>query len=171
MSSVNTRVGSEQGPEQRTQSGRVDRRGGLAAEVPEKTSARCLIRVLRNREFALFWSGQAISQTGTWMQQFAQGWVVTTLAGSAFALASVNFAAAIPMLLLMPFGGVVADRMERRRILLVTQWVMALLAVLMGVLIHADRLQLWHVWAIALFARRGYSLRYAGVPVVLPATG
>ncbi len=123
MSSVNTRVGSERGPEQRTQSGRVDRRGALAAEVPEKTSARCLIRVLRNREFALFWSGQAISQTGTWMEQFAQGWVVTTLAGSAFALASVNFAAAIPMLLLMPFGGVVADRMERRRVLLVTQWV------------------------------------------------
>jgi MFS family permease len=150
MSSANIRLGSEQGPEPRTQPGRLERRGALAGEVPEKTSARSVVRVLRNREFALFWSGQAISQTGTWMQQFAQGWVVTTLAGSAFALASVNFAAAIPMLLLMPFGGVVADRMERRRILLVTQWVMALLAVLMGVLIHADRLQLWHVWVIAL---------------------
>jgi MFS family permease len=106
--------------------------------------------VLRNREFALFWSGQAISQTGTWMQQFAQGWVVTTLAGSALALAWINFAASIPMLLLMPFGGVMADRGERRRILLVTQWAMALLAVLMGVLIQTGRLHLWQVWAVAL---------------------
>jgi len=121
MSSANTRVGSEQGPEQRTQSGRLDRREAVAAAVPKKTSVPGLIRVLRNREFALFWSGQAISQTGTWMQHFAQGWVVTTLAGSAFALASVNFAASIAMLALMPFGGVIADRMERRRILLVTQ--------------------------------------------------
>jgi len=150
MSSANTRVGSEQGPEQRTQSGRLDRRELVAAAVPEKTGVPGLIRVLRNREFALFWSGQAISQTGTWMQQFAQGWVVTTLAGSAFALASVNFAASIPMLALMPFGGVIADRMERRRILLVTQWVMALLAVALGALIHVGRLQLWHVWVIAL---------------------
>ena len=150
MSSADARVQSEQRPEQRTQPGRLDSGGAFAGEVPEKVSARKVVRVLRNREFALFWGGQAVSQTGTWMQQFAQGWVVTTLAGSAFALASVNFAASIPMLVLMPFGGVFADRMERRRILLVTQWVMALLAVLMGALIHAGRLQLWHVWVIAL---------------------
>ncbi len=109
-----------------------------------------MLHVLGSREFALFWSGQTISQTGTWMQQFAQGWVVTTLAGSALALASVNFAASIPMLILMPFGGVAADRMERRRILLVTQSVMAVLAVLLGMLIQAHRLRLWHVWLIAL---------------------
>ena len=104
---------------------------------------------LRNREFALFWSGQAISQTGTWMQQFAQGWVVTTLASSAFALASVNFAASIPILIMTPFGGVAADRMERRRILLVTQSLLAALAVVMGVLIQTGHLRLWHVWLIA----------------------
>ncbi len=108
------------------------------------------LRVLRNREFALLWSGQAVSQTGTWMQQFAQGWVVTTLAMSALALASVNFAAAIPAVILLPFGGVAADRMERRRILLVTQCAMALLAVLMGVLVLAGRLRLCYVWLIAL---------------------
>jgi MFS family permease len=109
-----------------------------------------VLHVLGSREFALFWSGQTISQTGTWMQQFAQGWVVTTLAGSALALASVNFAASIPMLILMPFGGVTADRMERRRILLVTQSVMAVLAVLLGVLIQVHHIRLWHIWAIAL---------------------
>jgi MFS family permease len=137
-------------PEQQTRPGGTDVDGAFAEQRPQRARARNILSVLGNREFALFWSGQAVSQTGTWMQQFAQGWIVTTLAGSAFALASVNFAASIPMLLLMPFGGVVADRMERRRILLVTQWVMALLAVVMGVLIHAGRLQLWHVWVIAL---------------------
>jgi MFS family permease len=109
-----------------------------------------LLRALRNREFALFWGGQAVSQTGTWMQQFAQGWVVTTLAPSALALASVNLAASIPALILMPFGGVMADRMERRRILLITQWSMAVLAVLMGALVLTGHLRLLHVWLIAL---------------------
>lgn len=65
------------------------------------------------------------------------------------ALASVNFAASIPILIMTPFGGVAADRMERRRILLVTQSVLAVLAVLMGVLIQTGHLRLWHVWSIA----------------------
>ena len=119
-------------------------------EIETKRPGKGLLRALRNREFALFWGGQAVSQTGTWMQQFAQGWVVTTLVPSALALASVNLAASIPTLILMPFGGVTADRMERRRILLVTQWTMAALAVLMGALVLSGGLQLWHIWLIAL---------------------
>jgi MFS family permease len=118
--------------------------------IETKRPRKGLLRALQNREFALFWGGQAVSQTGTWMQQFAQGWVVTTLAPSAFALASVNLAASIPTLILMPFGGVTADRMERRRILLVTQWAMGVLAVLMGALVLSGRLHLWHIWLIAL---------------------
>jgi len=104
-------------------------RGSLELGHPEppvgietKRLEKGLLRALRNREFTLFWGGQAVSQTGTWMQQFAQGWVVTTMVPSALALASVNLAASIPTLILMPFGGVAADRIERRRILLVTQW-------------------------------------------------
>src|SRR5437870_3782614 len=73
--------------------GRPPRQGGLA-----------VLRVLRHREFALFWAGQAISMVGTWMQIFAQGWVVATLTKSAIALGTVNFAGSFPMLLLMPFG-------------------------------------------------------------------
>ena len=138
----------------RPQQGPAQRDGKLGVSTKPKVAAkgaeRNVLRALRNREFALFWGGQAISQTGTWMQQFAQGWVVATLATSAFALASVNFAASIPALILMPFGGVAADRMERRRIMLVTQWTMAVLALLMGVLIQTGHLRLWHVWLIAL---------------------
>ena len=123
--------------------------GQGAADAPATAKPRKMLGALRNREFALFWSGQAVSQTGTWMQQFAQGWVVTNLASSAFALASVNLAASIPILLLTPFGGVAADRMDRRRILLVTQSVLAMLAVALGMLIHAGHLHLWHIWLIA----------------------
>src|SRR5438067_8735903 len=117
--------------------GLTERRGGLA-----------VLRVLRHREFAIFWGGQSISLIGTWMQAFAQGWVVTSLTSSAFALGLVNFASSIPTLVLIPFGGVAADRLERRRILIVTQWIMLILAVVMGVLVASHRLQIWHVYVI-----------------------
>jgi MFS family permease len=109
-----------------------------------------VLRVLRHREFAIFWAGQAISLVGTWMQGFAQGWVVATLTSSAFALGLINFAMSLPTLLLMPLGGVTADRVERRRILIVTQWMMLVLAALTACLIAAHRLQLWHLYGIAL---------------------
>src|SRR5438128_2696062 len=118
---------------------RAERRGGLA-----------VLRVLRHREFAIFWGGQAISLVGTWMQAFAQGWVVTGLTTSAFALGLINFASSIPTLLLMPFGGVVADRVERRRILIYTQWAAMALALITGLLVQTHRLELWHLYGVAL---------------------
>src|SRR6266700_7263775 len=102
---------------------------GIGRRVPgERRGGLAVLRVLRHREFAIFWGGQSISLVGTWMQQFAQGWVVTGLTTSAFALGLVNFAGSIPTLVLMPFGGVAADRLERRRILVWTQWTMPILA-------------------------------------------
>jgi len=84
---------------------------------------------------------------GTWMQQFAQGWVVAGLTSSAFALGLVNFASGIPMLLLAMYGGVIADRHEKRYILLITLAVQALLAVLIGRLVGQNRLEVWHIVA------------------------
>ena len=121
-----------------------------APAVIEKRGGFAVLRVLRHREFAIFWGGQAISLVGTWMQAFAQGWVVTGLTTSAFALGLVNFCSSIPTLVLMPFGGVTADRVERRRILVWTQLAMLILAALMGVLVALHRLQIWHVYVIAL---------------------
>src|SRR5262245_23166473 len=82
------------------------------------------LSIIGERDFRVIWTGQAISMTGTWMQAVAQGLLVLQLWNSAFALGAVNFANAIPSLVVMLFGGVLADRGDKRRILLVTQVVM-----------------------------------------------
>lgn len=114
------------------------------------TGGLTVLRVLRHREFAIFWSGLLVSMIGTWMQAFAQGLVVAKLSTSASALGWVNFAMSVPTLLLMPLGGVAADRWDRRKILIYAQWVMLALAVLTGYLLQSGRLELWHLYLIAL---------------------
>jgi len=109
-----------------------------------------VFRVLRHREFAIFWAGQGVSMVGTWMQGVTQGWVVANLTKTALALGLVHFLLSVPTLLLMPVGGVVADRFERRQVLILTQVLMLLLAVIMGALVVTNSLQLWHVYLIAI---------------------
>ncbi len=96
-----------------------------------------------------FW-GQLVSQVGTWMQTTAQGFIVFQLTDSTAYLGYVGFAAGAPALLLMLFGGVVADRVARRTLLLVTQSTMLLLALLLAVLTFAQLVQPWHIVLLAL---------------------
>ncbi len=122
----------------------------LAALTPRAVGFAAALRVLRRREFAFFWTGQTISMVGTWMQHFAQNWVLVGLTTSASALGLLNFAMSLPTLVLTPFGGVAADRFERRRILILAQWALLILAALTGVLLARDDLELWHLYGIAL---------------------
>src|SRR5829696_5044682 len=78
-------------------------------------------RALRHRNFQLFFSGQFISLTGTWMQTVAQSWLVYRLTGSVVLLGMIGFASQMPVFLLTPIGGATADRYNRHRILLITQ--------------------------------------------------
>src|SRR5689334_18062567 len=78
-------------------------------------------RALRHRNYQYFTSGQIISLCGTWMQTVAESWLVYRLTGSAVLLGSVGFASQIPVFLIAPFGGAIADRSNRRRILMITQ--------------------------------------------------
>src|ERR1700682_5411904 len=78
-------------------------------------------RALRHRNFALFFSGQLISLIGTWMQAVAQTWLVYRLTGSPILLGVVGFAGQFPVFLLGAFGGVVADRYHRHRVIVATQ--------------------------------------------------
>lgn len=116
--------------------------------------------VLSERDFRVVWIGQAISMVGTWMQAIAQGLLVLELWDSAFALGAVNFANAVPSLLVMLFGGVLADRADKRRILLVTQIVMGSLALALALLIVSDGVQFWMiiVATMALGVAFGYDM-------------
>src|SRR5437773_8309550 len=87
-------------------------------------------RALRHRNYQLFFGGQLISLTGTWMQSVAQSWLVYRLTGSAALLGLVGFASQIPVLLLAPVGGAIADRYDRRRMLIATQTTSMILAFL-----------------------------------------
>jgi MFS family permease len=126
----------------------------LGLRLPDSISA------LAERDFRVVWIGQAVSMTGTWMQMIAQGLLVLSLWNSAFALGALNFANAVPSLVVMLFGGVLADRADKRRILLATQAVMGVLALLVGLLVLADRIEYWMLIAatICLGIAFGYDM-------------
>ena len=101
------------------------------------------MHVLYNRNFRLYWVGQLISLTGTWMQGIAQNWLVVTLTDSVIALGLVNLAFALPNLVLTLTGGVAADRWDRRKLMIVTQVALMVIALVTAALIAADRLSIW----------------------------
>ena len=104
------------------------------------------MRALRNYDFRLFWSGNFLSNIGTWMQNVAQSWLVLTLtANSAFWLGVVGFAGSIPFLLFTLFGGVIADRVDKRWLLVVTQSIMMILAFILATLTLFKVITVWEV--------------------------
>ncbi|HEY3736120.1 MAG TPA: MFS transporter [Jatrophihabitans sp.] len=110
-----------------------------------------MFRALRVRNYRLFASGQLVSLTGTWMQRVAQDWLVLELTNSGTALGVVTALQFGPSLLLGPWGGVIADRGDKRRILLITQTALAVLALILGVLDLAGVVTYWHVLVLAMF--------------------
>src|SRR5690606_5832804 len=90
-----------------------------------------LSRALRHRNYRLFFVGQGVSLIGTWLTRVALGWWVYRLTGSELVLGVTSFAAQIPTFLLAPFGGVIVDRYDRHRILVVTQALAMLQSVLL----------------------------------------
>src|SRR5512140_1399795 len=102
-----------------------------------------------HRNYRLWFGGQLISLAGTWMQIIAQGWLVYDISKSEFALGMVGFAAAIPNLILAPWGGVIADRFPKRTLLVITQTASMLLAFVLSALAFAGVVQVWHVILLA----------------------
>jgi MFS family permease len=103
-----------------------------------------------SRNFRMFFVGQAISVTGTWMQMVATAWLVLQLTGSGVALGVETALAFGPILFLGAWGGMVADRHDKRRILVVTQTAFGVLALTLFVLVATDVVELWLVFAVAL---------------------
>lgn len=110
------------------------------------------IRALRHPNFRYFWFGQLISLIGTWMQSTAQGWLIYLLAKTEYGVANAAFYVGVigalgstPMFLLTLFAGVIADRYDRRRILILTQTILMILAAVLAFLVGIGHIRLWHV--------------------------
>src|SRR6188474_319396 len=107
------------------------------------------LRAFHSRNYRLFVVGQLISLIGTWMQSVAQSWLIYRITGSAALLGLIGFAGQIPIFILAPFGGVVADRMNRHRVRIATQTVMMLLAFALAALTLAGAVQVWQIFILA----------------------
>ena len=117
--------------------------------MPRRASASSTFRSLRTRNFRLFFLGQLVSQTGTWVQSVAIIWVVLEMTGDGFALGMATAAQFLPVLVLGAWAGVVADRVDRLRFLLVTQVAFAVVALGFTALIFTDNLGLPAIYALA----------------------
>lgn len=104
---------------------------------------------LANPNYRRYITGQATSLVGTWMQTVAQSWLVYQLTGSPAVLGTVIAVQTLPMLVLGPYGGVVADRMDKRKLMIGLQTMMSVQALLLGVLTVTGTVRLWHVFVLA----------------------
>ncbi len=105
---------------------------------------------LKHRNYRLYFFGQAVSVTGTWMQSLAMSWLVLTLTTSAIKLALVNVLQFAPTLVFGLLAGVLADRVPKRGLLVVTQSIAALCSATLAILIWLDQIDLWHIYVLAL---------------------
>jgi MFS family permease len=128
--------------------------GDPSAELAQANSLpqakwQLAMRALRHRNFQLFFSGQLISLIGTWMQTVAQSWLVYRITGSSLLLGSVGFASQFPVFLFAPFGGTMADRANRQRMIIGTQTASMILAFILAGLTLTGKVQVWHIFVLA----------------------
>src|SRR5277367_2465408 len=115
------------------------------------TGRRSIGRALRHRNYRLFFSGQSISLIGTWLTKVATSWLIYRLTGSAVLLGVLGFAGQIPSFLLAPLAGVLVDRWDRHRVLVVTQILAMIQSALLAGLALAGVINVWHVLALSVF--------------------
>ncbi len=121
---------------------------------------RRVFKAFTYRDFSLLWGGAFTSSVGTWMQAVAQNWLILTLTGSAFYLGLCAFLSDAPFLLFSLFGGVLADRVDRRRILLASQVVQLTSAFLLAGLVAASWVRVWHILVLAFVV--GFAQSFGG---------
>jgi len=117
----------------------------------KKTGLKLLLRALGSKNYRLYFIGQAVSLIGTWIQQIAMRWLVYRLTKSELLLGVVGFASDIPVFFLVPFAGVLADKLKRHRILAITQALSALQAFVLAILVITDQIAVWHVVVLGIF--------------------
>lgn len=115
------------------------------------STVKHILRALRYRNYRLFFLGQTISLTGTWMEHMAMGWLVYRLTNSAFALGAIGFTSSITTFFISPFAGVWADRLNRRRIVLAAQVLLMVQALVLAALVLTGVVRVWHIVVLSLF--------------------
>ena len=118
-------------------------------ELAQPSSALALLTVFRHRNYRLFFAGQLVSLMGTWMQSVAQAWLVYRLTHSPFLLGLTSFCAQVTVFFMASFGGMIADRVDRRKMLLVTQGLSMVQAAILAGLTIAGVVQVWEVIVLA----------------------
>lgn len=121
--------------------------GGPTASRPGRLPQG--LSAFNHRNYRLYFSGQLVSVTGTWMQSIAQAWLVLTLTSSALLFSVVSVLQFLPVLLLSPIAGVVVDRLPKRQLIIATQCVNCACATTMVTLVATGRIQLWHIYLLA----------------------
>src|SRR5215212_8191137 len=145
---------------------------------PEVQGLRSMVRAFRHRNFRLYFGGQSISLIGTWVQQIALSWTIYQLTHSSFLLGVVSFAGQLPLFLLTPFAGVLVDRFNRHRILVVTQTLALFQALALAIVVSTGALQVWNlillnviagtILAVDLTARQAFIVDMVGSGHDLP---
>jgi len=110
------------------------------------------LAALKHRNYRIFWMGQAVSVTGSWMQSVAQAWLVLELTDSAFLLGLLGAAQYVPILLFSLISGVIADRLPKRKLIIATQICLMFTALVLGLLVALDAVRYWHVLVLAFVA-------------------
>lgn len=136
--------------------------------LPQASALRRTFSALSYRDFRLLWIGAFTSTCGTFMQALAQGWLVYTMTGSALLLGLDGFLATGPMLLFSLFGGVIADRVERRKVMLLSQVLQGSFALILAILIWAKTVKIWHILLMSFLTGSAQSLSGPAYISLLP---
>jgi predicted MFS family arabinose efflux permease len=139
-----------------------------AAAAAQPSRLRRTFSALHYRDFRLLWFGAFLSTTGTFMQTYAQAWLVYSMTGSAFLLGLDGFLATGPMLIFSLFGGVIADRMERRKVMLVSQYLQMTFALVLAALVYTQKVHIWHIFVLSFLTGSAQSISGPAYITLLP---
>jgi MFS family permease len=145
-------------------------------EAPRRETSRWfelqIFSSLRHRDYRYLWTGTLMMSAGQWVQQVTLGWLIYDLTGNAMLLGALNGLRALPFLITGPMAGVAADRMDRKKLLLRTQWVLVATAILFGALVWSPFLQVWHIFLFTLITGVAWTItepvRMSMIPNVVP---
>jgi MFS transporter, DHA1 family, staphyloferrin A biosynthesis exporter len=142
------------------------------AKIVSQRSRFQIFSSLRHLDYRYLWTGTLMMSAGQWVQQVTLGWLLYDLTGNSMLLGALNGLRALPFLVTGPMAGVAADRMDRRRLLIRTQWVLIVTAILMGALVASPFLHVWHIFLFTLITGIAWTItepvRMSMIPNVVP---